>query len=281
MILKSFSKKTQVSYVRAITGLAQYYNKSPDLLDNDEIQNYLLYLLEEKKQAWSSCNVVFSALKLFYREFLKRDASSFSIPGRVKQTRLPEILSINEVSRILKSVDNYKHRMLLTTLYDTGLRVSEALNLKSKHIDTERMVIRVEQGKGAKDRYTILSKYLLDSLMCFINVLNPESLIFPSNSKQGNPLHPSVAGKIFNNAKKKVGIIKGRGAHTLRHCFATHMLEAGMDLFTLQKLLGHKHVNTTMRYLHLTKDRVKEIKSPLYLIHAQGIQRISNENLAK
>ena len=268
-----------MSYITAVAGLAKYYNKSPDLLDNDQIQDYILYLLNDKKKAWSSCNVVFSAFKCFFRNILNRDSSTFSLPSRVKQTRLPEILSVDEVWRLIQACSNTKHRTLLMTIYDAGLRVSEAVSLKSKHIDPERMVIHIEQGKGAKDRYTILSKYLLEKLIRYMDVLHSETWIFPSSYNPGQHLHISSAQKAYNLAKKKASMTKGHGIHTLRHCFATHMLEAGMDIFTLQKLLGHSCVKTTMRYLHMTRNRVRKIESPLYLIHAQDKERDTKSNL--
>lgn len=161
MILRGFSERTRKAYLRNVVGLVRYYRRSPDQLTNTEIQACLLYLIQERKLAWSSCNVAFSVFRMFYREVLGWDETRFSIPPRGRQTQRPEVLSIQEVERLLRATKPLKHRVLLMTVYAAGLRVSDVVSLKPTDIESDRMLIQVEQGKGRKDRYTILSERLL------------------------------------------------------------------------------------------------------------------------
>jgi len=266
MTLRGFSPKTKTSYINAVAGLAKFYMKSPDQLTNDQIQTYLLYLIEDKKLAWSSCNVVFSAFRCFYANLLKRNETEFHIPPRPRQRHLPVILSMEEVKQIIEAAGSFRDRTLLKTVYSAGLRVSEVVSLKPEHIESKRKPIRVEQGKGKKDRYTLLSDYLLTELRQYWKIYQPESWIFFSRERS-EPMTIRTAQKIFYKAKKKTGIKKGNGIHTLRHCFATHMPEQGLDIYTLKKMLGHSSLATTMIYLHISKERISSVKSPLDLIY--------------
>jgi len=262
MILRGFSPKTKDAYIGAVAGLAKYYRFSPDTLNNDQIQAYLLYLIKDRKLAWSSVNVVFSALRCFYIQVLKWDQTRFHIPSRPRQKKLPKLLSVEQVNNLLKAASNIKHRALLMTVYGGGLRVSEVVRLKPHHIESERMMIRVEQGKGKKDRYTILPQSLLDQLRAYWKVCRPHSWLFFGRDKD-KPIAIATAQGIYNNAKNKAGINKGNGIHTLRHCFATHLLDQGVDIFTIKQMLGHTALVTTSKYLHTTKEKITAVKSPL------------------
>lgn len=248
MTLRGFSPRTHESYLSAVTGLAGYYKKSPDQLSVEQVRQYLLYLERERHLSWSSLNVAVSGLRFLYFDTMKWEPVAMDIPRRQKQTRLPEVLSREEVDRLLGAVTNVKHRLLLMTTYAAGLRLSEVIRLRVSDIDSARMLIRVEQGKGRKDRYTLLSTRLLDELRRYWKAHRPKHWLFPGHDPD-RPIHETAAQRIYNQAQHRAGIRKGRGIHTLRHCFATHLLELGVDLPTIQALLGHTAVTTTMRYI--------------------------------
>jgi site-specific recombinase XerD len=194
------------------------------------------------------------------------DSIYLDIPARKKDNRLPEILSTEELERLFTALSNQKHRALLMTTYAAGLRVSEVVSLKVGDIDSKRMMIRVQQGKGRKDRYTVLSQRLLKELRTYWRVYRPSVWLFFSGKEYIRPLSISSAQRVYNYAKEKAGIQKGKGIHTLRHCFATHLLEAGVDLRTIQTLMGHCSILTTMVYLQVTRKHLSCVQSPLDLI---------------
>lgn len=262
MALQRFSPKTKAAYLNAVKGLAAFYRTSPDKLENEQIQAYLHYLIENRKLAWSSVNVSLSGLCCFYRHCLKREEIALCIPRRPRQHQLPKILSPEEVLRIIDSGTNIKQRVLLMTIYGTGLRVSEAVKLKPFHIERDRKMIRVEQGKGRKDRYTLLPERLLAELEIYGRKSPSCQWVFPGR-REGNYLSIATAQKYYERAREKAGIVHGQGIHTLRHCFATHLLEQGADISIIKKLLGHRSLKTTMNYLHLIKERTCLLKSPL------------------
>ena len=265
MKLRGFSVRTQQSYVGAVAGLARFFNQSPDRLNKEKLRSYLLHLMEERNLSWSSCNVAVSAFRFLYGETLGDDSMRLAIPPRKKVNQLPEILSAEELEDLFAGVANPKHRMLLMTTYAGGLRVSEVVKLKIKDIHSERMLIRVDQGKGKKDRYTILSERLLKELRIYWTMHRPRLWLFPSKDPS-KPMHIGTAQKIYYTAKKRAKIKRGRGIHTLRHCFATHMLEAGEDIRTIQMLMGHSSILTTMVYLQVTRKKLETTKSPLDLL---------------
>ena len=256
MTLGRLAPKTQEAYLLAVAGLARFYHKSPDLIVQEEVDAYLLHLLEERKLAWSSCNVAFSGLRYFYSNILKLDETSFHIPPRPRQRKIPMLLSHAEVKRLINSASNIKHRALLLSIYGAGLRVSEAVTLKPHHIESGVMMIRVEDGKGRKDRYTILPEILLKELRIYWKACRPKGWLFYGR----NPMEPMpvcTAQKIYYLARDKAGITGGRGIHTLRHCFATHLLDAGTDIYTIKKLMGHSSIKTTFGYLHVELNRLR------------------------
>ena len=266
MKLRCFAPKTQSAYISAVEGLAKHYKKSPDKLSKDDVQSYLLYLMEDRELAWSSCNVIVSGLKFFYNETLEDKSKKLTIPPRKKQNKLPQILSVEEIEHLLNCAPNPKHRVLLMTAYSAGLRVSEIVALKPVHIEKDRKLIRVEQGKGNKDRYTLLSDRLLKELVKYWRMYKPGIWFFPQARDQTKPMDISSAQRIFYSVKKRSGITKCKGIHTLRHCFATHLLESGTDIRIIQMLMGHKALATTMKYLQVSKAKLGQIKSPLDMI---------------
>jgi len=264
MQLRRFSPRTQRSYVSAVVGLAGYYKQPPDKLTNDDVKKYLLYLMNERKLSWSTCNQVVCGLRFFYTVTLGNELKDFDIPPRKNKKQLPEILSKESLERLFACVTNPKHRLLLMTTYSAGLRVSEVVKLRPQHIDSERMTIRVEQGKGNKDRYTILSERLLKELRAYwiMYYSSTATWLFPSRD-MNNPMNISTAQKIYYSACRKAGITKGMGIHTLRHCFATHLFEEGIDPRIIQVLMGHNHISTTTRYMQVTRTMFKRVRSPL------------------
>jgi integrase/recombinase XerD len=251
MKLRRFSPRTQQSYLAAVCGLAKYYRTAPDQLDFEKIKAYLLHLTVERALSWSTCNVVVSALRFFYIEVVGWEKVSLPIPPRQKPKTLPVLLSRQEIERLFACAGSPKYRVLLMTTYAAGLRVSEVVNLKPADIDSQRLMIRVEQAKGAKDRYTLLSPRLLAELRLYWKLYRPTTWLFPSTRDPQRKLAIGRAQKIYYEAKRKAGITRGHGIHTLRHCFATHLLEAGLDLRTIQSLMGHTAITTTMRYLQV------------------------------
>jgi site-specific recombinase XerD len=204
MTLQRFAFATKKNYIVAIEGLEQFYNQSPDTLTNDQIQEYLRYLLEDRKLSWGTCNNHFSGIASFYRNVCKWDVTRFSIPPRPRMKKLPLVFSMEEVARLLASAANLKHRVLLMTIYSAGLRVSEAVRLKPHHVESDpsRMMIRVEQGKGRKDRYTILSQKLLMDLRQYWCTYRPDTWLFPGY-KAHMPMCTNAARGAFHKAKKK------------------------------------------------------------------------------
>ena len=263
MRLRNFSPRTEESYVAAMVGLVKHYHRSPDQLTQDEIRCYLLHL-KERGLSPSSRNVAISGMKFFYHQILGWDEQKLFLPPRKGSWRLPEVLSPKEVERLLCANGKLRDRCLLMTAYATGVRLSELVRLKVSDIDSERMMVRVEQGKGKKDRYTILSQRLLEELRSYWKVHRSKSWLFP-NAK-GGPLSIDYAQRIYNLAKLKAGLHKGKGIHTLRHCFATHLLEAGVDLVTIKTLLGHNSLHSTQRYLQIRQHKLTCTGSPLDLL---------------
>jgi site-specific recombinase XerD len=216
------------------------------------VQAYLRYLLHDRQRSWNTVHIVVHGLRFFYHTTLKRDRTRFCIPGPRQPARLPAILSPEEIERLLAHTTNRKYRTMLLTTYAAGLRLSEVLHLRVRDIDSARMMIRVEQGKGAKDRYTLLSPPLLAPLRAYWPIYRPRLWLFPTPKADG-PMHPTALQRAYHVAKRRAGITKPGGIHGLRHAFATHLLEAGVDLHTIQRLLGHGHITTTTRYFQLTQ----------------------------
>ena len=264
MTVRGFARRTHTAYIAAVVKLAKHYHRSPDQLTNDEVQTYLAHLINDRKLSWSTCSQAANAFRFLYHVTLGRPRTDFHVPLPKQPQKLPEILSREEVWRLLTVPPLPRHRLLLMTVYSAGLRVSEAIALKVSDIDADRLTIRIEQGKGAKDRYVPLAARLLQELRAYWNTTPPRTWLF-ANRQGTRPIHVTVAQKTYMLAKLRAGIVKQGGIHALRHAFATHLLEAGKDLHTVQRLLGHRHVTTTMRYFHLSQGRVLTAGSPLDL----------------
>ena len=265
MRLRNFAPTTEKAYLYAVTKLAQYYKRPPDQLDKEQIRSYLLYLTTERKLSPNTMTMLISGLRFFYNETLGWDETKLFIPPRRKSSLLPEVFSPNEVVRLIEATRGVKQRVLLMTAYSAGVRVSELVNLKPANISSERMMIRVEQGKGQKDRYTILSNNLLVELRWYWKRYRPRVWLFPNRTKNG-PLSKNQAWRIYDQAKKRAGLKGGRGINTLRACFATHLLEAGVDMRTIQLLMGHSSILSTQRYLRLRQQTLGSTVSPLDLL---------------
>jgi integrase/recombinase XerD len=260
--LARLAPNTQLSYLRAVEGLARFYWRPPDQLSVEEIRAYLHHQLVERGLAWSSCNVTACGLGFFYTKVLGLDGFCVELPPRTRPKKLPEVLSREEVAALLEVPRNPKHRALLKTTYGAGLRVSEAVHLKVNDIDSKRMTIRVEQGKGRKDRYTALSERLLAVLREYWKIQRPRLWLFPGTDLN-RPMTSSAALRIYLRASRAAGISRGRGIHTLRHCYATHLLEDGVDSAVIRRLLGHAQMSTTDRYLHVSQRHLAQVRSPL------------------
>jgi site-specific recombinase XerD len=266
MVLRRMSVRTRQSYCQAVVGLAKHYRRRPDQLTQQEVQAYLLYLIEQRKLAYSSCRVALHALRLFYHETLKREEMEFDLPKARAPQRLPEILSREEIERLFAAATHFKHRMLLMTTYAAGLRVSEVCALKVSDIDSQRMTIRIEQGKGAKDRYSLLSPRLLKDLRHYWQMDRPRVWLFPAVRCPDRAMGSHAAQRIYYAARDQAQITKRCGIHGLRHAFATHLLEAGTDIHTIQRLMGHSDIQTTMRYFHVAQPKIAATRSPLELL---------------
>ena len=274
MQLRRFSPSTQKSYLRAVAGLARHYDQSPDQITGRKVQDYLLFLMTEHKLGWSTVNVIVAGLQFFYTQTLGRTDVALAIPPRKTPRQLPEVLSREELRRLFAEAENPKHRTLLMTTYAAGLRVSEVIRLKAAHIDSQRMMIRVVRGKGNKDRYTILSQRLLAELRSYWKAYRPAVWLFAGRNPN-RPIADSTARAVFHKAKDRAGIRKQGGIHILRHSFATHLLEAGVDLRTIQLLMGHASIASTVRYLQLTRKTLDATQSPLDLLEIPDARRLA------
>ncbi len=265
LTVRGLAENTRKSYLQAVTGLAKYYRRSPDQLSPQEVQHYLLYLSQERHLSWKSCNTVRHGLRFFYCVTLGWSAIHLHLPCAKEPSTLPEILSHEEITRLLRVTTNRKQRLLLMSTYAAGLRASEVTRLKVSDIDSQRMCLRIEQGKGQKDRYVPLSPTLLAHLREYWRRYRPPTWLFPGPWPQ-RPMSRSGATHIYHIAKDKAGIRKNGGLHTLRHCFATHLLEAGTELVVIQRLMGHTSIRSTMRYLHIAQEQTATARSPLELL---------------
>lgn len=263
MQLKGYSVHTIRSYLSAVVNFIRHYKVSADKLSMEKVKEYLLYLRNEKKVSSSLMNQTYSALKLLYTKVLNCEWDA-NIPRMKRRKTLPNIISKKEIIDLFSSVKNLKHRTALKLLYTSGLRLSEVVNLKLKDIDSQEMTIRVNSGKGAKDRFTILSKTMLEELRIYYKCYRPSVWLFEGITR-GKYCTRSIQN-VFAQAKKKAKITKPCSCHTLRHCFATHLLEQGLDIYKIKELLGHSDIKTTTVYLHLCKSHIKKIKDPLLFL---------------
>ena len=265
MELKNLSPHTQRAYLAAVTGLARHYRQSPVGITKEMIEDYLLLL--KKSRASNSCGLVLTGLRFFYTH-VTEEKLRVDYRMRKKTQKLPTVLAKEQVAKIICACDNLKHRLILMTTYAAGLRASEVAALKLEHIDSQRMLVKIVDGKGRKDRYTMLSTILLQELRGYYRKYQPKTYLFPSSFKtrKDRPLSYETLRCIYEKARKKAGVNTGAGLHTLRHSFATHLLEEGHDIRKIQVLMGHSRLSTTMIYLHVSRETLAKVPSPLDLI---------------
>jgi len=270
--LRGMAARTRESYIDAVARLARHYRRSPEVLTAKQVQQYLLHLLRERKLARSSVNQYGCAYRFLYGSVLGLDGQAFQIPLAAAPQRLPEILSREELARLFTAARHAKSRSFLMLTYGTGLRLSELCTLRVADIDSaaDRMCIRVVQGKGGKDRYVPLSADVLQLLRAWWRLAHPREWLFGAARDATRPLDPKSPQRWYRAACTEAGITKQGGIHGLRHAYATHLLEAGVDLYTLQQWLGHGHISTTTRYLHLVRPDVPDgaRREPLNLLGA-------------
>ena len=260
--IRNYSPTTIRIYLHAVTEFAQHFGKPPDQLGAEHIRRYQLFLVKEKKVSLPTFIQMVCALRFFYTHTLSRKIAIERIPFPRRERKLPLILSREEVKALLEAPGKLRHRALLATLYGCGLRVSEVTQLKVSDIGSARKVVRVRQGKGRKDRQTLLPARLLEVLRCYWRSQRPTDWLFPS-ADATRPISPKAVFLACRNAARKAGLSKPVHPHSLRHAFATHLLEAGVNLRTIQILLGHANLETTARYLQVADVSVRSTVSPL------------------
>jgi site-specific recombinase XerD len=262
MQIKGYSPHTQDAYLRGVVGFVRHYGLSPETLGQEEVRTYLHHLVIDRKVSQSYLNQVYSALKFLYQTTMRRDWMDWRIPRARRGKKLPVVLSREEIRRLFGATTNLKHRALLMTIYSGGLRTGEVVTLKPADIDCDRMLIRV-RGKGKRDRDTLLAREALHALRAYQDRYQPRTWLFPGQRSGDLPVIPNTVRTIFRQRKKKAQIHKSATVHSLRHSFAMHLLDAGVDLFRIQKLLGHSSVKTTTVYLHVSSRDLACIQSPL------------------
>jgi site-specific recombinase XerD len=268
-----FSPQTQRSYLYVVADLARYYRRSPDRLEVGDLQTYFNYLVQERSLAPASCRLYLHGIRFLFLQVLHWPDFDVDLVLPKRPQRIPELLTRQEVARILGSVQNPKHRALLSVTYGCGLRVSEAVALQVKNVDGERQLLRIHQGKGAKDRMVPLAGVLLEVLREYWRLGRPMSWLFPSEVLTGKHLTITTAQKVYRHAKSASGVQKCGGIHALRHAYATHQLEHGVPLNDLQRFLGHSDLRTTERYLHWLPGLSSQNRSPADLIADLGGER--------
>jgi len=265
MRVRNLSPHTQNSYLQQISLFARHFGQSPERLGPEEIRTYQIYLTIEKKLAPSSILIAVAALRFLYKVTLKQPWAIAEIPTPKKPQTLPVVLSREEVAQFLESIRHLRHQAMLTLCYAAGLRISEVTHLKVADIDSQRMVLRVDQGKGHKDRYVMLSPRVLTLLRTYWKTVRPTDWLFPGK-RPGRPLTKDAVEHACQKARQCAGLSKPITPHSLRHSFATHLLEAGADVRTIQLLLGHRSLATTARYLKVSTRTVCATLSPFDLI---------------
>src|SRR5947209_13844609 len=263
---RNYSQTTVTGYIRTVADFAKYFQRPPDQLGPDEIRTYQLHLLKDRKQGPRTVGTQTAALRFFFCKTLKRNYPVEEVPYPRAPRKLPIILTQEEAFRLIDSASNLFHRAMLMTLYSTGMRRAELCHLKVEDIDSTRMIIHIRHGKRNRDRDVPLSPHLLETLQAYCRWMRPKTYLFPgtvNNWRADKPITPKVIWEAVQDAAERAGIEKHVTTHTLRHCYATHLLEAGADLRTIQVLLGHKDIETTTIYLHVSEKHLQLAASPL------------------
>jgi site-specific recombinase XerD len=261
MKLKGYSPKTIQSYVGSIAQIALHYHTPAEQLSIAQIRDYILQNITDNKRSKSWMNIIISAIKLLFCDILKREWNNLDLPRPIRDTKIPVILSRDEVQRIINSKTNLKHRAILMVTYSAGLRRSEVSNLKITDIDSSRMLIHLHTTKGNRERNTILSPVALDFLRVYYRRYKPKEWLFEGQSRDA--ISTRTVEAVFKQALVKSKVQKKVGIHSLRHSFATHLLEQGVALPIIQQMMGHKSLKTTSGYLHVQEYSVQGVKSPL------------------
>lgn len=269
---RGFSIRTHKSYLYAVQDLARYFHQSPDRLQANQIQTYFNYLVQEKGLSNASCRLSLNALRFLYLQVLHWQQFDIPIQFPKRAQKIPELLTRAEIRQIIDACPNDKCRTMLLTCYGCGLRVSELVALKIHHIDSERQLLRIEQGKGAKDRLVVLPTMLLHQLRLYWRIYHPGPWLFPNSNTPSLHLSISTTQKRFRQAKHKTGIQKIGGIHGLRHAYATHQLEQGLPVHQLQHQLGHKQLQTTLRYVHWVSSYQQESGAFSDLVEQLGVR---------
>jgi len=261
LVLRGCAERTQEAYLHQVYQLAKFYRRSPDQLTNEQVRQYLFHLASERKLAASSINQAVNAFRCLYERVLHREVEGLrqALPFTRKPILRPQVYSPAELEVLFTvGCPHPKHRAFLMTVYGAGLRLNEACHLKAEHLDAARQQIRIVQGKGRKDRYTLLSPRLLAELRSYWRMFRPRHWLFPATRTPEQPLVDATGQRIYYHAVQRAGLRRKGGIHALRHSFATHLLEAGAHLHTIQKLLGHQQITTTMIYLHVTHQTTQD-----------------------
>ena len=261
MTIRNMSPGTRYVYIRAVKNFSLHCKRSPDKLTFDDVRDYHLHLVSRGLEA-QTINQIMCALRFFYGTTLGKANVAEHIPLARRSDPLPAILSRDQVARFLKAIPNLKHRTAFATIYAAGLRVSEVVTLTARDIDSPNMVIHVRQGKGRKDRYVMLSDQLLDLLRTYWKSARLQHWLFPGTDPT-RPITTRQLQRVFRHAADAAGLDEAVTVHTLRHCFATHLLEQGVDIRVIQNLLGHRHINATARYARVALNTIRRIQSPL------------------
>src|SRR5664280_238402 len=260
--LSGAKPRTQKTYLREVENLARYLNRSPEELGEAELKEYMLYLINKRHLSEGTFRFYVAGLKFLYRTTLKREWPVEKIKHPRSKRKLPVVLDLSEVESLLSVTRNLKHKAILMITYSSGLRVSETARLKLTDIDSKRMTVKVSDGKGGKDRYSILSQTTLECLRQYWKKYRPTEWLF-EGQKKNSPISLSSIQQLFQKARKRAGITKPASVHTLRHSFATHLIEAGTSLHHVQLLLGHRSPTTTTVYLHVSRLNLAQVVSPL------------------
>lgn len=270
--IRNYAPTTVAAYIRSVAEFAQHFNKPPDQLGSEEIRTWQLFLLHEKRVKLSTYIQAVCALRFFYQNTLHRRIEIDRIPLPRYEKKLPVILSKAEVKALLEAPRNLKHRAMLAAMYGAGLRISEVAKLKVTDLDRERHVIWVRGGKGRKDRQVMLAEPLRDLLVAYWRTKRPTGWLFPGD-KPDCPIQTNSIFRACRKAAEKAGIRKPIHPHSLRHAFATHLLDEGVNLLVIQTLLGHAHLKTTAQYLHLSDSALRSVRSPIEALGSIDLTR--------
>ena len=276
--LRNSAEETIRSYIESVERFARYYHTSPDRMNAEQVRSYLLYLLEERKLSWSAIHVNRAALRFLYVRVLRQRWFDEEIQAPKQHPQLPTVLSVDEITRILDLTRNLQHWTILATLYATGMRCNELRLLKVEDIDSKRKLIHIRNGKGQTPRDVTLSPVLLERLRIYWRWRKPKDWLFPSKRRPDHPMECKSIRYVCANAGRRAGTQRRLHPHVLRHSFATHLLDQGADLRTIQVLLGHADIRTTARYLRVSTRRIQAVVSPFDALAIQPIDH-SEDNV--